>query len=187
MSDHSVRHSDAASFLLGAARTVKARRCRERNFPRASTTTASHVPSAGSGDRPTFNLECFPVQKCIGNGLMRVFQNSSECWPGDVHLCCRLFLLIAVQIGKAKCLELIQRKDDTLEVRQWNAPGLEHARLWRGADEALFVWSCHGRYERMLITKIAKIGHIVKRLEACASPQALYPHVCCPAHYSFFF
>jgi hypothetical protein len=83
------------------------------------------------------------MKQSIRYSLVRILQNPSEGGARDIHLCCRLFLLITVKISQANGLELIQRQYDALEVRQRYSPGVEGAYTRGHADESPLVWTGH--------------------------------------------
>jgi hypothetical protein len=83
------------------------------------------------------------MKQRIRDSLVRILENPAEGGSRDIHLCCRLFLLIAFKIGQTNGLEFIQRQYDTLELRQRYSPGFEGARTRVRADVSLLVWAGH--------------------------------------------
>jgi hypothetical protein len=69
---------------------------------------ASYLTSTGCSDGSALYLESLPMQKCIGDDLVRLIQDPAERRPRDIHLRRRVLMLIPVEVGKPDRLQFIQ-------------------------------------------------------------------------------
>ena len=117
-------------------------------------------------DHPAGDSQGFAVNKCIRYFLMGLLQDPPKGRPGDIHLCCGLFLKIPLQICKAERLELVERKNGDFNPGERDALRFEGRKVGEPADIPLLGGACHDiSYEHVLITNIRN------RREECQAPQ----------------